>query len=60
MMFKQLNPNHCLRYLIGADNSRQVAIVDPVLQHLKLAGGMVAWNRSKVRKTSLGIEVGLP
>jgi glyoxylase-like metal-dependent hydrolase (beta-lactamase superfamily II)/rhodanese-related sulfurtransferase len=35
MMFSQLNPHHCLSYLIGAGDSHQIAIVDPVLEHVK-------------------------
>ncbi|MFW9996062.1 MAG: rhodanese-like domain-containing protein [Candidatus Odinarchaeota archaeon] len=34
-LFKQLNPGACKTYLISSKNSSDVAIVDPVLEHLQ-------------------------
>ncbi|MFW9917785.1 MAG: rhodanese-like domain-containing protein [Candidatus Thorarchaeota archaeon] len=34
MIFQQLNPHACCTYLIGAADSTEVALVDPVLDHL--------------------------
>ena len=34
MIFRQLNPHSCKTYLIGPENSKDVALVDPVLEHL--------------------------
>ncbi len=34
MIFQQLNPHACRTYLIGAEESNEVALVDPVLDHL--------------------------
>lgn len=35
MIFRQLNPHACLTYLVGAQGSNEVVIIDPVLEHLK-------------------------
>jgi len=34
MIFKQLNPHSCWTYLIGREGSKEVALVDPVLDHV--------------------------
>jgi glyoxylase-like metal-dependent hydrolase (beta-lactamase superfamily II) len=34
MTFRQLNPHSCKTYLIGTPGSNEVALVDPVLDHL--------------------------
>ena len=34
MTFRQLNPHACRTYLIGMKNSDEVAIIDPVLDHI--------------------------
>ncbi|MHC4252690.1 MAG: MBL fold metallo-hydrolase [Planctomycetota bacterium] len=34
MIFKQLNPHACRTYLVGAEGSQDVVLVDPVLDHL--------------------------
>ena len=34
MVFRQLNPHACRTYLIGIKDSNEVAIIDPVLDHL--------------------------
>lgn len=34
MIFRQLNPHSCKTYLIGQENSNEVALIDPVLEHL--------------------------
>lgn len=34
-LFEQLNPGACKTYLIKPDNSKDVAIIDPVIEHLK-------------------------
>ena len=35
MVFRQLNPHACRTYLVGTTTSSEVAIIDPVLDHLK-------------------------
>lgn len=35
MIFKQLNPHSCWTYLIADENSREAAIIDPVLDHVQ-------------------------
>src|SRR5207247_3017157 len=34
MIFEQLNPGACRTYLIGCEEARQAALVDPVLEHV--------------------------
>ncbi len=34
MKFRQLNPHSCCAYLIGAEGSNEVVIIDPVLEHV--------------------------
>ncbi len=35
MIFTQLNPGPCRTYLIGDEQSKQAALVDPVLEHVQ-------------------------
>ncbi|MEK6576748.1 MAG: MBL fold metallo-hydrolase, partial [Nitrospirota bacterium] len=34
MIFRQLNPHACRTYLLGSEGSKEVTIIDPVLEHL--------------------------
>ena len=34
MIFRQLNPHSCLTYLVGAPRSKEVILIDPVLEHV--------------------------
>jgi hypothetical protein len=34
MIFKQLNKASCKTYLIGSENTKEVIVVDPVLEHV--------------------------
>jgi hypothetical protein len=33
--FRQLNPHACKTYLIGAHGTNEIALVDPVLEHVQ-------------------------
>ncbi|MBT4482045.1 MAG: MBL fold metallo-hydrolase [Candidatus Latescibacteria bacterium] len=35
MLFEQLNPHSCRTYLIGLEGSKEVLLIDPVLEHMK-------------------------
>lgn len=35
LIFKQLNPRNCLTYLVGRKETREVMIVDPVIDHVE-------------------------
>jgi glyoxylase-like metal-dependent hydrolase (beta-lactamase superfamily II)/rhodanese-related sulfurtransferase len=35
MRFEQINPHSCKTYVVGKDDSKEIALVDPVLDHFK-------------------------
>ncbi len=53
MIFEQLNPHSCRTYLIGGEGAEDVALVDPVLDHLNDYTDML---RRKGRRLSTVID----
>jgi glyoxylase-like metal-dependent hydrolase (beta-lactamase superfamily II)/rhodanese-related sulfurtransferase len=38
---RQLNPHACRSYLVGREDSKEVVLIDPVLEHLEEYGGLI-------------------
>jgi hypothetical protein len=43
-IYKQLNPHYCRTYLIAEEGSKNVVLIDPVLEHLRDYG---VWNNNR-------------
>lgn len=48
MICRQLNPHSCLTYLIGMEDSKEVAFIDPVLEHVNDYASMLTQNNLKL------------
>ena len=49
MIFRQLNPHSCRTYLVGSEDSDNVVLIDPVLEHLEEYLGLL--RKEKFRLT---------